>query len=261
MLLLFARTTNKTMTHRTQQLAYRLTGFALLLAAWQLAGKLGLGGKTLPAFTDVLHVFTVNFRRALLLRSAIATSSSAGLGLILGATLGCLTALTAQLIPALSPGLNRLAVAVNALPSIALGPVLIITAGRQATPILLAAIPVFFLIYVAGSSGLQSADHRLTQLFTASGATRWQRLRFLDTPSAIPALLSGLKLSVTTAMIGAVVGEWFGAPTGLGIVILNTMQNFQIPLMWAAVLVVATISLTAYGLIGAVERTVERRRA
>ena len=249
------------MTHRTQQLAYRLTGFALLLAAWQLGGKLGLGGKTLPAFTDVLHVFTVNFRRALLLRSAIATSSSAALGLILGATLGCLTALTAQLIPALSPGLNRLAVAVNALPSIALGPVLIITAGRQATPILLAAIPVFFLIYVAGSSGLQSADHRLNLLFTASGATRWQRLRFLDTPSAIPALLSGLKLSVTTAMIGAVVGEWFGAPTGLGIVILNTMQNFQIPLMWAAVLVVATISLTAYGLIGAVERTVERRRA
>ncbi|RXH58279.1 Hydroxymethylpyrimidine ABC transporter, transmembrane component [Granulicella sibirica] len=70
-----------------------------------------------------------------------------------------------------------------------------------------------------------------------------------------------MKLAVTTAMIGAVVGEWFGAPTGLGIVILNTMQNFQIPLMWAAVLVVAAISLTGYGVIGLVEQVVDRRRS
>jgi NitT/TauT family transport system permease protein len=62
-------------------------------------------------------------------------------------------------------------------------------------------------------------------------------------------------------MIGAVIGEWFGAPIGLGIVILNTMQNFQIPLMWATVLVVAAISLSAYGLIGVAERAVQRRFA
>jgi ABC-type nitrate/sulfonate/bicarbonate transport system permease component len=245
----------------TRRALYRICGFLVLLALWQIAGKSGIAGKTLPALTDVMHTYTLPGRRALLLRAAAATTSSAGLGLLFGAVLGCVTALVAQLLPLLSPGLNRLAVVVNAVPAIALGPILIVTAGREATPVLLAAIPVYFLLYVAASSGLRSADRRLEQLFQASGAGRWKRFLYLDSVCALPALLSGLKLAVTTAMIGAVVGEWFGAPTGLGIVILNTMQNFQIPLMWAAVLVVAAISLSAYSLLGVAERAVQRRSA
>lgn len=248
--------------HRTiRRIATRIAGLALLLALWQLLGSSGIAGKTLPAFTDVLHVYTLHVRRALLLRAALATTSSAGLGLLLGTVCGCVTALVAKLLPMLSPGFNRLAVVVNAVPAIALGPILIVTAGRQATPILLAAIPVYFLLYVAATAGLSSADHRLTQFFCAAGATGWQRFLYLDSVAALPALLSGLKLAVTTAMIGSVVGEWFGAPTGLGIVILNTMQNFQIPLMWATVVVVAAISLSTYALIGLVERAVQRRFA
>jgi NitT/TauT family transport system permease protein len=163
--------------------------------------------------------------------------------------------------PVLGPGLDQLAVVVNAMPAIALGPVLVITAGRQATPVLLAAIPVYFLIYVAGSTGLRSSDGQLRQFFQASGASGWRRFIHLDSIAAVPALLSGMKLAVTTAMIGAVIGEWFGSATGLGIVILNTMQNFQIPLMWAAVLMVASISLAGYAAIGLLERVVERRMA
>jgi len=55
------------------------------------------------------------------------------------------------------------------------------------------------------------------------------------------------------------VGEWFGAPTGLGIVILNTMQNFQIPLMWAAVLLTASISLAGCGIMSLAESFTARR--
>ena len=240
---------------------YRVCGFLLLLMVWQIVGKSGVAGKTLPALTDVLRVYAVSWRRALLVRAAIATTTSAGLGLLLGTVLGCITAVIARVLPMLSPGLNRLAVAVNALPAIALGPILIVTAGREATPVLLAAIPVSFLLYVAASSGMSSADVALQQFFRASGSGRWRRLFYLEVVVAVPTLLSGLKLAVTTAMIGAVVGEWFGAPTGLGIVILNTMQNFQIPLMWAAVLLTAGISLAAYGLIGVIERVVQRRFA
>jgi ABC-type nitrate/sulfonate/bicarbonate transport system permease component len=239
--------------------AYRLAGFLMLLAVWQLAGRSGIAGKTLPAFTDVLAVYAVSWRRALLLRAASATAFSAGVGFALGAVLGCGTAILARILPALGPGLDRLAVVVNALPAIALGPILVVTAGRTETPILLAAIPVYFLLYVAASSGLTSASLSLQQFFAASGAGRWKRLLYLDSIAALPAVLSGLKLAVATAMIGAVVGEWFGAPTGLGIVILNTMQNFQIPLMWAAVLVAACISLSGYALIGVAERAVRRR--
>ena len=239
--------------------AYQLAGLALLLALWQAVGHLGLGGKTLPPLTEVLAIFTVPWLRALLLRAAVATVSSAALGLLAGVAFGLLTAITAHLLPALEPGLDRLAVVANAMPAIALGPVLIITAGREATPALLATIPVFFLLYVATTSGLRTADLRARQYFQATGASRWRRLQSLDAIAAVPSLLNGCKVAVTTAMIGAIVGEWFGASTGLGIVILNSMQNFQIPLMWAAVVVVASLSLSAYLVIASLEAFVLRR--
>ena len=167
--------------------------------------------------------------------------------------------MVSYVLPPLRPGLDRLAVTVNAIPAVVLGPIFILLVSRELTPALLAAISVFFLIYVAVASGLRTASAGLTAMMTTFGAGSWQRLRYLDLPSAVPSLLSGVKVSVTAAMIGAVVGEWFGAPTGLGIVILNTMQNFEIPLMWAAVLLVALISLAGYGAAHAAERYVARR--
>jgi NitT/TauT family transport system permease protein len=96
-------------------------------------------------------------------------------------------------------------------------------------------------------------------MFTTLGATRWQRLIKLETVAALPSILSGMKIAAGSAMIGAIVGEWFGAPTGLGIVVLNSMQNFQIPLLWATVIVIAAITLTAYGLLTVAERAARRR--
>ena len=240
---------------------YLLLGTALLLTAWELAGRTHLAGHTLPALTEVLAVYTQPVRLALLTRSAAATLASAGQGLLLGTALGVLTAVTAHLLPPVRPGLDRIASIVQAVPAIALGPLLIITLGREQTPVALATLPVFFLIYIAATSGLRSASSRLGLMLRALGASPWQRLRYIEAPSALPSLVSGLKLSVATALIGAIVGEWFGASTGLGIVILNTMQNFQIPLMWAAVLTVTALSLTAYGLLTLFERAVTRRFA
>jgi ABC-type nitrate/sulfonate/bicarbonate transport system permease component len=219
----------------------------------------GVAGLTVPTPASVIRVYLQPRFAALLYRSAMATVSSAAVGLAAGALLGSATALVAYLLPPLRPGLDRLAVTVNAIPAIVLGPIFILLVSRELTPALLAAIAVFFLIYVAVSSGLRTASAGLSAMLATFGAGRWQLLRYLDLPSAVPSFLSGLKVSVTAAMIGAIVGEWFGAPTGLGIVILNTMQNFEIPLMWAAVLLVASISLAGYGAVHLAERLVARR--
>ncbi|MGC2656750.1 MAG: ABC transporter permease subunit [Bryobacteraceae bacterium] len=227
--------------------AYIVLGQVCLLVAWEAVARSGIAGLTVPTLTSVANVYLQPRFASLLYRSACSTAGSAALGLLFGAFLGAATALVAHLIRALQPGLDRLAVTVNAIPAIALGPVFILLAGREVTPMLLSTIGVFFLIYVAVSSGLRSASPPLANMMTTFGAGRWHRLRYLEIPAAIPFLLSGIKVSVTAAMIGAVVGEWFGAPTGLGIVILNTMQNFQIPLLWAAVLLVAVIGLAGYG--------------
>ena len=144
---------------------------------------------------------------------------------------------------------------------IAIGPVLIITAGRQDTPAALASVPVFFLLYTSTGVGLRGASERLQMVFTTLGASRWQRLARFELLAALPSALSGMKLAASSAMIGAVVGEWFGAPAGLGVVVLNSMQNFQIPLLWATVLTIALITLCAYGLLALAERVASRRIA
>jgi ABC-type nitrate/sulfonate/bicarbonate transport system permease component len=239
--------------------AYLVLGQLFLLGAWQWLAHSGAAGLTVPAPANVIRVYLQPRFAALLYRSAMATVSSAAAGLVAGALLGSATAMVSYLLPPLRPGLDRLAVTVNAIPAIILGPIFILLVSRELTPMLLATIAVFFLIYVAVSSGLRAASAGLAAMMRTFGAGRWQRLRYLDLPSALPSFLSGLKVAVTAAMIGAIVGEWFGAPTGLGIVILNTMQNFEIPLMWAAVLLVAGISLTGYGAVHLAERFAARR--
>lgn len=230
-----------------------------MLGAWEAVARSGIAGLTVPTLTSVAAVYLQPRFAALLYRSAIATTSSALLGLGIGALLGTATAFVSHLVPPLRPGLDRLAVTVNAIPAIAIAPVFILLVSRDLTPVLLAAIAAFFLIYIAVTSGLRAASATLGEMITTFGASKWQRLLYLEIPSAVPFFLSGVKMAVTAAMIGAIVGEWFGAPTGLGIVMLNTMQNFEIPLLWAAVLLVAAISLAGYGIAHAAERLVGRR--
>jgi NitT/TauT family transport system permease protein len=243
----------------SRRIAHAGVGWALLACAWEALGHFDVLGKTFPALSQVLHVFAEAPRRALLLRSSAATLNSAVTGYTAGIFLGVGAALLAHLVPLLRGGLDRLAVLANALPVIAIAPVLIITAGREDTPAVLASIPVSFIIYGATGAGLASAGERLDMLLTALGANRWQRLVTLEAIAALPHLLRGMKLSAGSAMIGAIIGEWFGAPSGLGVVVLNSMQNFQISLLWAACSVITALTLAAYGLLTLGERMVRGR--
>jgi NitT/TauT family transport system permease protein len=234
-------------------------GCVVLLGSWEVIGRLGLLGKTFPSLSAVLRVYGDGPRWALLVRSSAATLGSAAAGYAAGLGLGAAVALLAHLVPLLRGGLDRLAVLVNALPVIALGPVLIITAGRESTPAALAAVPVFFLLYTSTGVGLRGASLRLELVLTTLGANRWQRLIKLEAIAAVPSILGGMKIAASSAMIGAIVGEWFGAPSGLGVVVLNSMQNFQIPLLWATVIVIAALTLSGYGLLTLVERVARRR--
>src|SRR3984957_849286 len=244
---------------KPRTLLYPAIGCVVLLCTWEIAGRSGIFGKTLPTLSQVLRVYAEGPRRALLIRSTAATLGSAATGYAAGACLGAAVAILAHLVPVLRRGLDRMAVVVNALPVIALGPVLIITAGRQGTPAALASVPVFFLLYTSTAVGLRGASRRLELVFTTLGASRWQRWRKLQGVAALPSVLSGMKIAAGSAMIGAIVGEWFGAPAGLGVVVLNSMQNFQIPLLWATVIVIAAITLSSYGVLTLLERAARRR--
>jgi NitT/TauT family transport system permease protein len=241
--------------------AYTILGLGIFLALWQWAGKSGAAGPDLPPPSDVIATMRDPETLPLLLFSAKYTLASAAKGLFFGGTLAIFLAAVMHLLPPLRPGLDRLAVLVNATPPIAIGPILIVVFSRSQTPAALAGIQVFFIFYVAATSGLAAASPSLRRVLAGFGANEWKRMLYLEIPAALPQLASGLKASIAASFLGAILGEWFGAPQGLGLMILNAMQNFQIRLMWAAVVSAAAMSLTAFLAAALLEKFVSRRFA
>jgi ABC-type nitrate/sulfonate/bicarbonate transport system permease component len=236
-----------------------MMGVVLFLALWQLVGVYQLAGLTWPPLTSVLVTLFDPRRSFVFAHAAAATFSAAGSGFAIGTVLGVAAAAGVHLAPALRPGVDRLAAVVNALPGIALGPILIVTLSPAATPTALASISVFFLTYVAASAGLSAANQANQDFFSVLGAGRLVRLWRLELPAALPTIASGARLALAAAMIGAILGEWFGAPHGLGLIIVGAMQNFQIPLLWSAVLLVTVASIVLYGIMTLFETAAYRR--
>jgi NitT/TauT family transport system permease protein len=234
-------------------------GLGLFLLAWQYIGSHKLLGSTWPALDTVLAFLTDPVRRDLFGRALAASFRAAGIGFIIGCISGLLFAAIAWTVPLLRVGADHTTAVIHAIPQVALAPVFIIVGGPEVAPIAISALNVFFLLYVAASSGFAASTRAHRDLFAVLGASRLARLWRLDLPAALPSITSGLKLAVPAALVGTLIGEWFGAPRGLGVLILNAMENFQIPLLWSAVLLTLCASLALYALCGALERAVEGR--
>jgi ABC-type nitrate/sulfonate/bicarbonate transport system permease component len=244
---------------RVADLALGALGIALCLGAWQAIGVSGLAGLTWPPLTDVLAYLVDGSHRGLLGRALAATLASVAWGYGVGMALGLGLAALAQLAPATRPGADRLAALVHAIPAIALAPLFIVLLSREATPAAVAALGVFFVSYVATTAAFEDVTSGHRDLLTVLGAGRWRRFSLLAVPAAVPAVVTGAKLAVPAALIGAILGEWFGAPRGLGVLMVSAMQNFQIPLLWAVVLLAAAISLVLFRLGAVLERAARGR--
>jgi NitT/TauT family transport system permease protein len=147
-------------------------------------------------------------------------------------------------------------VAAQAVPILALAPLLDIWfGGGLLARVVICALIVFFPIAIATMVGIRSADPLLAEMLRSIGASGPQRTRLLEVPSALPVIFGGLRVGVTLAVIGAVVAEWAGASTGLGILINIANQGlFDTPLMFVALATLAVIGLAFYGLVVIVER-------
>lgn len=234
-------------------------GIAIFLGLWEALGRSGLLGISWPPLSDVLEMLADESKLPLFQRALGATLESTALGYAWGTTAGLALAMLAHLLPLLRRGSDRLAAVLNSVPSIALGPIFLVLMSRESTPAAVSSIHVFFIVFVSVSSGLQRATPAHRDLFAVLGADRLKRFARLELPAALPSLVSGLRLAWPAALIGAIIGEWFGAPRGIGILIINAMQNFQIVLLWCAVLLAVGSSLFFYGLLTLLERAAYSR--
>ena len=147
-------------------------------------------------------------------------------------------------------------VAAQAVPILALAPLLDIWfGGGLSARVVICALIVFFPIAIATMVGIRSTDPLLVEMMRSLGASEAQRTRLVEIPSALPVIFGGLRVGVTLAVIGAVVAEWAGASTGLGVLINIANQGlFDTPLMFVALAALAVIGLVFYGVVVAVER-------
>jgi NitT/TauT family transport system permease protein len=236
-----------------------IAGSLAVLVIWQLVGANEVFGSSIAPPTDVLDVFGDSREREVIVRAAMATGGEAVRGFLWGALLALIAGALVVVVPPLRRGVDQLATIQSAVPFVAMAPILLANFDRSTVPIAMAAATVFFTIYVAVVAGLHAASRTLHEVFAVFGSSRRQRLFRVQLPAAVPVVATGLKVAMPLAIVGAVIGEWFGSSKGIGPVLLVALRNYQMPKMWAAATATVAVALVLFGVMALVERTAIRR--
>lgn len=226
----------------------------VLLAAWEtLARANPQPGSLWPSPATVLAALVES--RSSFLANTGATLLVAGLGFAGGAALAAALSLIALRFEQLGENLYRVSLALYSLPLIALAPVLAVWLGiGLATKVTIALLAAFFPVVVNLTQALRSTNPQAMELMTVLGATRAQALWRVQVPYALPAVFAAFKIAAPNAIIGAMLAEWVGAERGLGLMLLFAMFNFQVPRLWATLIVATALTSGAYLLFGLLGR-------
>jgi NitT/TauT family transport system permease protein len=171
--------------------------------------------------------------------------------LLLGLAAGCGIGFGVGVLLAEVPALRRLVmpyvVVSQVVPKLALMPLFIVWFGFGLTStVVIVALICFFPLMENTMTGLARVPPDRLELFRLLGATRWQTLWRLKLPTGLPAVLAGLRIAVVLALVGAVVGEFMGASRGLGALIIAAQGSMDTPLMFAVLVLVASLGVAAY---------------
>ena len=175
---------------------------------------------------------------------AMVTLSEILIGLGLGAILGAATAIGLAMSSFARLVVRPMMVLSQALPVFALAPILTLWLGYGLGPkVIMALLIIYFPVTSAFFDGLMQTPRGMLDLGRVMQGRRWQIMRHIRIPAAIPGLASGLRLAAVYAPIGAIIGEWVGASQGLGYLMLLANGRAKIDLMFAALLVLAVMTL------------------
>jgi NitT/TauT family transport system permease protein len=233
--------------------------FALGMVAWQwlLPDVLGVEEFLLPRLSDVLRALVDE--RDLLLRAAWITFKEAFGGFVLGSGIAIVAALALARWRPLGSALMPYMIAANAIPIIAFAPITnawfgILTPWSKVT---IAAVLCFFPVLVNTLRGLTSVDPESIELMRSYAASEREVFRRVRIPSSLPYVFTALKVASVLAMIGAVVGDYFGGSLeALGIVILSAVNLSRYATSWAAILVASVLGIAFYAAVSLTERYV-----
>ncbi len=233
-----------------------LLAFAAFLAGWQLLVIVGGYQRYfLPEPLVVGERFVVAWTDGTMAPHALNTLAEIGFGFVGGALAGMLTGYVMARSRLVNRVLSPYLVAAQAVPILALAPLIALWFGSGLfAHVVIVALIVFFPVAVSTFVAIRGVDRRLLEMARSYRVTRGQRLRKVELPAALPGILGGLRIGVTLAVVGAIVAEWTGGETGLGVLINLTKSSFDTPLLFATLLTIALIGVALYSVVLLVER-------
>jgi ABC-type nitrate/sulfonate/bicarbonate transport system permease component len=228
-----------------------LLGLIVLWEAWTRlfhidAYLLPAPSRILGAFRDQPQLYTA---------STVQTVRETAVGFAIAILAGLFFAFVIDASAFLRRAIYPLLIASQTIPVIAIAPLIIVWLGFGLVPkVVIIVLYCFFPIVVATVDGLRTAEPEMLNLLRAMGADRWQLLRVARLPAALPSVFAGIKIAATYAVTGAVVSEWLGASTGLGVSMIRAQKSFALDKVFAAVLIVMILTLALFLVIDLVAR-------
>lgn len=224
-----------------------------LVGLWEIGSRVsGLPDFILPAPSQILQVSVVQAPQLLPHAGVTLVEIIAGITLALAVAVPLAVIMFAR--PSLEKALAPFLVASQAIPVFALAPLLVVWLGYGiASKVLMAAVIIFFPITVSLLEGFKSCDNAYRVLFRLMGADFRQTLRRLYWPWALPYFFSGLRVGVSVATIGAIIGEWVGAQQGLGYLMIQSNARLKTDWVFAAILWLSLMGLALWHAVGWLE--------
>lgn len=237
------------MKDRFTDAAYALTSFAVLLALWEIACRyFDVPVFYIPAPSKIIATLIVGAPLYLdhLGVTMFATIASFAIAMVAGVVLGTLTSEIRFIDRTLSPVL----IALQAMPRIALAPIIIVWFGfGPASKIALGAFTAFFPVFVNTAQGMRATDAEQIALMRSLRASRWQIFRKIKLPNAMPYLLAGASIAIIFSMLAVIVGEFLGSNRGMGFLITTQSNQMDTAGVFAAIFILSTIGVIFhYGL-------------
>ena len=207
----------------------------------------------LPSPSGIIQAIYNNV--SLLASHTLATLIEVILGFLIALIVGLVLSSAITLSNIIEKSFYPLIIASQTIPIIVIAPMLLVWVGYGLMPkIIVVALISFFPIVVNTVDGMKSIDNDLERLFKTMGATRWDIFRKIQIPNSLPYIFSGLRVSISISVIGAVIGEWVGSSEGLGYLMIRSKPQFQTELVFAAIFILSIMGILLFFGIGLLEK-------
>lgn len=239
---------------RWKRLVYPPLGIALALVAWHwICVQFSLSTTVLPKPGLVLAAGIARWQLIAAEFWVTLKETVYGFGLALALGVPIAVAITAS--KTLNLMFSPILIALQSVPKVALAPILLVWLGTGIeSKLAIAWLVAFFPIVVDTAAGLEATPRELLELARSLRASRWQVFAKVQFPAALPYIVTGSKVAVTLAVIGAVIGEFVGSTEGLGYLLLAATSQIDSPLAFAALFALAALGILVYLAVVAAER-------